>query len=121
MKEASPTKGAGSDESHRDNGSVAGFARRDSCGKGIVRTGSSRADPIQLSATTTGGAFSQRSRGLDSEERSPSGDPDDRGSGKSDGTRSDRRETSGGSCSGLSAGWREVAEELHAEEGLSHE
>jgi len=121
MKEASPKKGDWSDE---PTGRLCFGRVGPSDGhqwKGVVRTGSSRADPIQLSATTTGGAFSQRSRGLDSEERSPSGDPDDRGSGKSDGTRSDRSETSGGSCSELSAGWREVAEELHAEEGLSHE
>ena len=44
-----------------------------------------------------------------------------RPSGKSDGTRSDRSETSGGGGGELSAGWREVAEQLHAEEGMSHE
>ena len=45
--------------------------------------------------TPTGSARSQRSRGLDSEERSPKGDPDDRGSGKSE--RSERNDA-GGRC-----------------------
>ena len=88
---------------------------------GIVRTGSSCAEAIDSNATTTGGAFTQRSRGLDSAERSPDGEPEARGSGKSDGTRSDRSETTGGRGGELSAGWREVVEELHAGEGMSHE
>jgi hypothetical protein len=46
MMEASPTKGAGSDESHRDNGSVAGFARWDTLG-GCVRTGPSLTEAIE--------------------------------------------------------------------------
>jgi len=97
---------------------------------GCVRTGSSDADPIQYChrtssgsssiSSTTGVAFSQSEGDLAAPEaagRRAEGRP----SGKSGGKRRDRRETSGGSCSELSAGWREVAEELHAEEGLSHE
>jgi len=43
-------------------------------------------------------ARSQSERGLDSAERSPEGEPEARGSGKSDGKRSDQSVTSGGSC-----------------------
>jgi len=43
----------------------------------------------------------QSERGLDSAERSAEAEPEARGSGKSDGTRSDRSETSGGG-----GGWR---------------
>lgn len=122
MKDTAPQRGAGADDPHRGNGSVAGIARWVTLGRVIVRTGSSYANVIQFSArVTTGSTRSQRSRGLDSAERSPKGDPEARGSGKSDGKRSDRSETTGGRGGELSAGWREVAEQLHAEEGTGHE
>ena len=49
--------------------------------------------------TPTGSARAQSERGLDLPE--PRGSGEGRASGKSDGKRSDRRETSGGSCAGL--------------------
>ena len=118
MNKSAPERGAGSDESHRGNGSVAGFARWDSCGKGIVRTGSSCAEAIDSNAPTTGASRSQSERDLAVREAAGRR-AERRASGKSDGKRSDRRETSGGAV--VSAGWREVADQLHAREGQRHE
>ena len=70
-----------------------------------------------LQSSPASSARSQRSRGLDSEERSPKGDPDDRGSGKSE--RSERNDA--GRSLSLSAGWRAVAAACHAGEGAGHE
>jgi hypothetical protein len=86
----------------------------------VVRTDSSYAKPIDSNAGgATGSSRAQSERGLDSVSASPEGDRRTRASGKSDGTRSDRSETSGGAE--LSAGWREVAEWCHAGEGTGHE
>ena len=145
--DTAPEGGAGSDDTHRDNGSVAGIARWDTCGRGIVRTGSSNADAIdsypqevevslapdaavcgslgcresgsQLRVTVggetrvlcpdcatefaerkAGRSRAQSERGLDSAERSAEAEPEARTSGQSDGTRSVRSETSGGSGGG---------------------
>jgi len=68
---------------------------------------------------TPDSAKTQSERGLDSAEWSAEAEPEARASGKSDGKRSDRRETSGGAVP--SAGWREVAEWCHAEGGVGHE
>lgn len=129
MKDSAPERGAGSDDSHR-----ATDLWKDSPSgtpwPGVVRTGSSNAEvnqscPVSVSSENTPlsacDAKTQSERGLDSAERSPDGEPEARASGKSDGTRSDRSETSSGGCGELSAGWREVAEQLHAEEGTGHE
>ena len=114
MNESAPKGGAGPDDAHRDNGSVAGIAQWDTLGKVIVRTSSSNADGNQFSDVGTANVpRSQSERGLDSVSESPEGDLRTRASGKSDGTRSDRSETS--------CGWRGVAVALHAEEGQRHE
>jgi len=129
MNESATERGAGSDEpTGRLNfgrmGPSDGHRGR------YVRTGSSCADPIQFCYRESSGSFSisllpsssrsQSDRGLDSAERSAAAEPEARGSGKSGAARSDRRETSGGEAV-PSAGWREVAERLHAEEGQRHE
>ena len=88
------------------------------CDGSDVRTDSSCAEAIDSNATTTGASRSQSEGDLDLPEaagRRAEGRP----SGKSDGKRSDRRETSGGAV--VSAGWREVAGQLAAEEGQCHE
>ncbi len=164
MKQSAPERGAGSDDSHRGIGSVAGIARWDTCGKGIVRTCSSNAHRNQSNATrrecSIGGfclfqalrlvncsgannypaavgrfqnhpvavcrllvspeqlTYGKSERDLDLPEAAGRRS-EGRASGKSDGTRSDRSETSGGVV--LSAGWREVAEWCHAEGGVGHE
>ena len=130
MNESAPERGAGSDDPHRGVGSVAGIARWVTLGKVIVRTGSSNVDAIEFCHRTcvacpfsisASSSRSQSERGLDLADPSPEGERSARASGKSDGTRSDRSETSSGGCGELSAGWREVAEQLHAEEGTGHE
>jgi len=72
-----------------------------------VRVGSSYADNIDsfpvrecgnTAVTPFSAALSQSERGLDSAESPPKGGGEARASGKSDATRSERRETSGGSC-----------------------
>ena len=117
MNKPDPKRGDRSDDSHRGVGSVAGIAQWDTLGKVVVRTDSSNADAIQFCATTTGTVRSQSERDLDLPE--PRGSGEGRASGKSDGKRSDRRETSGGAVP--SAGWREVAEWCHVEGGVGHE
>ena len=113
MNEASPTKGDWSDEP----------TGRLNCGKvgpsdghlegGYVRTGFSNSHAIQFSALEpTGSSRSQSERDLDLPEAAGRR-AEGRASGKSDGTRSDRRETS--------CGWRGVSVALHAEEGQHHE
>lgn len=98
--------------------------------RGSVRTGSSNADPIQFCHRKSVGC-SSISAPTDSPKSQSEGDlavpeaaerrAEGRPSGKSGAARSDRRETSSGSGGELSAGWREVAEQLHAEEGMGHE
>jgi len=126
MKESAPERGAGSDDSHRGKGSVAGIARWEHLGGWCVRTGSSNADAIE-DCPLSDGSFSisslasssrsQRSRGLDSAERPPEGGSEARGSGKSE--RSERNDA--GRSLSLSAGWRAVAAACHAGEGAGHE
>jgi len=123
MKEASPTKGAGSDESHRGHGSLAGFAPAEHlCGIRFVRTGSSCAEAIEFChrqrvgsfsiSRTTGATRVQSERDLDLPEAAGRR-AEGRASGKSAAQRSEQRETS--------CGWRGVAVALHAEEGQRHE
>ena len=90
---------------HRDGFSEIPLSDRVCVAK--VRVGSSYADNIDsfpvrecgnTAVTPFSAALSQSERGLDSAERSPTGDPEARASGKSGAARSDRRETSGGSC-----------------------
>jgi len=103
--------------------SLAGWARPVGHLEGVhVRTGSSNADAIQFCHRTsddsfsispaTGVAFSQSERDLAVPEAAGRR-AEGRASGKSDGKRSDRSETS--------CGWRGVAAALHAEEGQTHE
>ena len=120
MNKSAPERGAGSDD---PTGQLDLWQDRPAGGhqgKGVVRTGSSNAEAIDSNAPTTGASRSQSERDLDLPEAAGRR-AEGRASGKSDGTRSDRSETSGGSGGELSAGWREVAEQLHAEEGMSHE
>jgi hypothetical protein len=104
MKESAPKGGAGSD---KPAGPGLWQVRPEGhLGMGGVRTGSSNADANQLfhrsrvssscSISMADSARSQSERGLDSAERSPSGEPEARASGKSGAARSDRRETCGG-------------------------
>ena len=90
MNDTAPKGGAGSDDpTGREL-----FGRQDRPAghlwTGCVRTGSSNANPYQFIATPTDSARSQRSRGLDSAERSPEGDPEARGSGNRE--RSERND-----------------------------
>ena len=118
MNESAPKGGAGSDDSRSGSASLAGTARAGHRGR-CVRTGSSCAERIDSNApAATGRSRSQSEGDLDLPEaagRRAEGRP----SGKSDGKRSDRRETTGGAV--VSAGWREVADQLSAWEGQRHE
>ena len=101
-----PERGADADDPTGRNCLVDRIARRDTCvGAGEVRVSSSNAEVNQSYPATSrlsNGVLKacvsrfQSERGLDSAERSPEGEPEARASGKSDGTRSDRSETSGG-------------------------
>jgi hypothetical protein len=115
MNKSAPKGGAGSDDPTgldlccERQGHPVGHSDRS-----FVRTSSSNADGNQFSDVGTATVSrSQSERGLDSVSESPKGDLRTRASGKSDGTRSDRSETS--------CGWRGVAAALHAMEGQRHE
>jgi hypothetical protein len=116
MKESAPERGAGSDDP-----TGIGLWQDRPVGHlwtGCVRTGSSYPEAIDSNALrASGSSRSQSDRGLDSAERSPDGEPEARGRGKSE--RSERNDA--GRSRSLSAGWREVAERLHAGEGTGHE
>ena len=80
-------------------------ARQDTFDRGCVRVSFSYANhnqPFPVTECRSSGcqtpdsAKTQSERGLDSAERSAEAEPEARASGKSDGTRSDRSETSGG-------------------------
>jgi len=106
MKESAPEGGAGSDDSYSGSRSLAGTARAGHLDRGVVRTGSSNADPNQFSATAaTGSSRSQSERDLAVPEAGGSR-AEGRASGKSGAARSDRRETSGGAVCCGAAGCR---------------
>jgi hypothetical protein len=122
-----PEGGADADDSRSGNRSLAGTARAGHLEGVNVRVGSSNVDPIEdchresdcplSSISLPSSSRSQSDRGLDSAERSPDGEPEARGRGKSE--RSERNDA--GRSRSLSAGWREVAEWCHAGEGTGHE